>query len=153
MTTRFTVIPAVHLILTRERRVLLLRRFNTGYEDGRYSLPAGHLDGGEMVTQAAVREAREELAIDIDPADCRVVQVMHRRSTEERVDFFVAVQTWAGEIENGEPDRCDHVAWFDLDRLPDDVIPYIRQALANFRRGVWFDSFGWGGAPAERASA
>jgi hypothetical protein len=35
------------------------------------------------------------------------------------------------------------LAWFDLDRLPENVIPYVRRALENYRRARWFDSFGW----------
>jgi 8-oxo-dGTP diphosphatase len=46
--TRHTIIPAVYLILKNSKgQVCLTRRFNTGYMDGHYSLPAGHLDGGE----------------------------------------------------------------------------------------------------------
>jgi 8-oxo-dGTP pyrophosphatase MutT (NUDIX family) len=143
MTERFTLPSAVHLVLVRDGRVLLLRRFNTGYEDGNYSLPAGHLDGGETVRQAAIREAGEELLVEARTEDCRVVQVMHRRSADERIDFFVTLAHWTGEIENGEPHKCDELRWVELDRLPANVVPYIRQALANYRRGVWFDSFGW----------
>ena len=54
---------AVYLLLLREGHVLLLRRHNTGYEDGNYSVIAGHVDPGERVTQALVREAAEEAGI------------------------------------------------------------------------------------------
>ena len=55
--TRFKLVSAVHLFLIRDDRVLLLRRHNTGYEDGKLSVIAGHLDGGEPVREAMRREA------------------------------------------------------------------------------------------------
>src|SRR5438067_734936 len=104
---------------------------------------AGHLDGGEEVTAAMRREARQEAGIEIAPEDLRVVGVMHRKSTEERIDFFLSATAWSGEITNREPTKCDQLAWLDMDRLPENVIPYVRRALENYRRGWWFDSFGW----------
>jgi 8-oxo-dGTP diphosphatase len=143
MKDRFKLLSAVHIFLIRSGRVLLLRRFNTGYEDGKYSVIAGHLDGNEPVEKAAIREAREEAGIEIAPRDLQVVGVMHRRSEDERIDFFLTATSWAGEVRNCEPHRCDRLAWFDLERLPDNVVPYVGRALENYRRGVWFDSFGW----------
>ena len=81
--------------------------------------------------------------IEIAPENLRVVGVMHRKSTEERIDFFLTATQWSGEITNREPTKCDQLAWFDLDRLPENVIPYVRRALESYRRGGWFDSFGW----------
>ena len=140
---RFTLRAAVYVFLRRDRQVLLARRCNTGYEDGRYSVIAGHLDGGEEVKAAAVREAREEAGIQIAPEDLTVVGVMHRKANDERVEFFLVATRWSGEISNAEPHKCDDLSWHDLDHLPDNVIPYVRRALDNYRRGVWFDSVGW----------
>jgi len=140
---RFKLVSAVHLFLMRDGQVLLLRRCHTGYEDGNYSVVAGHLDGDEQVEAAAIREAREEVGIEIAPQDLQVVGVMHRRSNDERVDFFLTATAWAGEIVNVEPGKCDQLAWFDLDDLPGNVVPYVRRALDNYRQGRWFDSFGW----------
>ena len=140
---RFKLIAAVHLFLGRDGRVLLARRCNTRYGDGWYSVIAGHLDGGEEVQAAAIREAREEAGIAIAPADLEVVGVMHRKAAGERIDFFLAAGRWSGEIANAEPHKCDELGWYGLERLPEKTIPYVRRALDNYRRGVWFDSFGW----------
>jgi 8-oxo-dGTP diphosphatase len=141
---RFKAPVAVHVFLLREGHVLLLRRANTGYEDGNYSVIAGHLDGGETVVAAAIREAREEAGIALAPEDVMVVGVMHNNdSDQEYIDFFLAAERWRGEIVNAEPEKCAELAWHSLDALPPNVIPYVRRAIANFRSGVWFDSFGW----------
>ena len=65
MKERFKLIPTSHLILIKDNKILLSRRFNTGYEDGKYSVVAGHLDGNETFIQAMVGEAREEAGIAI----------------------------------------------------------------------------------------
>ncbi len=63
MKERYKFICAVYLILIKENKVLLLKRANTGYEDGNYSLVAGHMDGNETIKQAMIREATEEAGI------------------------------------------------------------------------------------------
>src|SRR5919112_1062890 len=100
MFERFRAVVAVHLVLQRGEEVLLLRRSNTGYEDGNYSVIAGHLDGNETATQAIVREALEEAGIVVASADLRFVHVMHRKEAaeaDERIDlFFVATRCPGG---------------------------------------------------------
>ena len=86
----------VHLLFFREDQILLLRRFNTGYRDGQYSVPAGHLDGNETVRAAAVREAEEETGVQIEASDILFSSVMHRTEDDERVDFFVHIPQMAG---------------------------------------------------------
>jgi ADP-ribose pyrophosphatase YjhB (NUDIX family) len=139
-------VPAVYVFLVRDGEVLLTRRFQTGFEDGRYSTIAGHLDGDESVRAAAVREAREEAGVEIAPDDLEPIGVMHRNAPEprhERVDFFFVARRWRGEPRNLEPEKCDHVGWFRLDALPDSTIGYVRRALENHARGVWLDSIGF----------
>ena len=141
MRTTFPV--TVHLFFFRENQILLLRRFNTGYADGQYSVPAGHLDGGETVIDAARREALEEVGVLIDPQDVQFSSVMHRRDGDERVDFFLHIVQWGGEPLNCEPDKCDELMWVNMDALPLNTIPYIRQALRNHFQKLPFDEYGW----------
>lgn len=143
MTQRTTFPVTVHLFFFRGDQVLLLRRFNTGYADGQYSVPAGHLDGGETVIAAAAREALEEVGVRIEAQDILFSSVMHRMNGEERVDFFLNILHWDGEPANTEPDKCDDLLWVDVESLPANTIPYIRQALRNHRTGIKFDEFGW----------
>ena len=82
MSARFQLVSAVHLFLLRGGKILLLRRYQTGYEDGNFSVVAGHLDGNETVFEAAMREAREEVGVALAAQDVRAVGVMHRRSTD-----------------------------------------------------------------------
>ena len=140
---RATFPVTVHLLFFQDNSVLLLRRFNTGFEDGNYSVPAGHLDGGETVRTAAVREALEEVGVRIEIPDVEFATVMHRKSDDERVDFFVRIKQWAGEPYNAEPEKCDELSWWDLDALPENIIPYVDTAIKNYREGVPFNEFGW----------
>ncbi len=95
---RHTVIPASYLVLEDSGRVLLSRRYNTGYRDGWYSMIAGHVEASETFTQCMIREAYEEAGIVIHSEDVRVAHIMHRKSeyeTEtERVDVFFLCDRW-----------------------------------------------------------
>lgn len=71
---------AVHLFLIKDGKILLLRRSNTGYEDGKYSVVAGHIDGDEDAKTAMIREAREEAGIEITRSNIKFAGVMHRKS-------------------------------------------------------------------------
>lgn len=141
MRTTFPV--TVHLLFIRENQILLARRFNTGYRDGEYSLPAGHLDGDETIIAAGIREAKEEAGVMLESNDMTFSSVMHRIEGDERVDFFVQVHKWGGEIVNAEPDKCDELRWVDVSALPNNTIPYVQRAISNHLNGITFDEFGW----------
>lgn len=144
---RNTFKVAVHLFFIRNDQILLLRRFNTGWEDGNFSVVAGHLEAGETVTQAAAREAREEVGVTIDPHDLEIVHVMNRKSDDERIDFFMRVRRWNGDIINAEPHKCDLLDWFPLPALPTNTIPYVRFAVEQVQAGLFYSEFGWKSAP------
>jgi mutator protein MutT len=141
---KFKIIPTVYLVLIKGNKILLSRRHNTGFHDGEYSFPAGHLNGNETIKQAMVREAKEEIGVKIKSEDLKLVHVMHRKdANEERVNFFLIAKKWKGEIKNMEPHKCDDLSWFELNHLPKSVIPYIRQAINSFLANVFYSEFGW----------
>lgn len=141
---RHSLVPASYLVLRDGEKVLLLRRFNTGYEDGKYSLPAGHVDINETFTGTVVREAAEEVGLIFEAKDVRVAHIMHRKSIDsERVDTFFVAEKWEGEVQNMEPHKCDDLSWHSLEELPENCIPYVRHALGCIRDGVFYSEFGW----------
>jgi 8-oxo-dGTP diphosphatase len=146
---RFKIVPASYLVLERNGKVLLLRRYNTGFQDGKYGLVSGHLDGNETFKQCMVREAKEEAGLDLSVEDMEVVHVMHRREMfndvglRERVDVFIKVDSLEEEPQNMEPEKCDDLNWFLLDNLPENTIPYIKFALENINKDIFYSEFGW----------
>lgn len=134
---------AVYLLLLDGDEVLLLQRQNTGHRDGEYSLVAGHIDEGEAATEAMVREAREEVGIEIDRSALEPVHVIHRNAGERAyVDIFFACEEWAGEVRNKEPEKCAGIAWYDRSDLPANTVPYVEQAIEKTSESV-FSEFGW----------
>ncbi len=141
---RHALIPSSYLILKRGNEVLLARRFQTGYEDGKYSVPAGHVEAGETFSEALIREVGEEVGITLDSHQVRLGHIMHRKSSDsERIDVFFVAEVWRGDITNREPEKCDDLDWFAFDQLPENTIPYIRQALMNIQSGVFYSEFGF----------
>lgn len=134
----FTIIPAVYLILEKDNQILLLRRYNTGYNDGLYSLPSGHVEDGEFPIDALIREAQEEIGINLKKEDLQLVHTMYRRQSAEstRVDFYIVAKEWSNTISNMEPHKCDDLSWVSYEALPDTVIPVVKQAIMAYREGV-----------------
>ena len=130
---RFKITPAVYLVLMKENKILLSRRYNTGYFDNYYSFPAGHLDGEETLKQAMVREAKEEIGIVLDPSDLELIHTLNRKIPgNERIDFFFTTKKWQGEPKIMESEKCNDLNWFELNNLPGNIIPYVKQAINSF---------------------
>ena len=142
---KFTVIPAAYTIFRKDDQVLLLRRAHTGYHDGEYSLPAGHIDGNEPALVAAAREVHEEVGIEVPLTRFRLVHTLHSRSVEptvhERVSFFFEVTDWDGEVYNAEPEKCDELRWVPLTDLPPNMVPEVGQVLRMVAAGEPYSDF------------
>ncbi|MEO1016586.1 MAG: NUDIX domain-containing protein [Pseudomonadota bacterium] len=140
---RFKIIPEVHLLLTKDEALLMMRRLNTGYEDGKYSLVAGHVDGEETFRAAMAREALEEVGLELDANQLQLVHTMHRYSDSERLSLFFRALSWSGEPFNREPHKCDDLAWFPTAIRPKNIVPYVDFAIDEILRGSDYSEFGW----------
>lgn len=135
------VVPAAYIALRRGDQVLLLLRSGTGWMDGFWAMAAGHVEAGESVQQAALREAREEVGVTIALEDLEPLCAMHRTlptgdPIDQRVDFFFTASRWSGEPRLREPDKAADLGWFPLEALPDPVVPHEAVVLEAVRKGA-----------------
>ena len=134
---RHKIIPACYLVLEQDSKFLMLRRQNTGYRDGDYSLISGHVDEHESLRQCIIREAQEEVGIVIKPEHLKLIHVVSLigEDGEDRANLFWSCSEWQEEPQNKEPDKCDDLAWFDKVNLPTNMTPEVKLAFENIFRG------------------
>lgn len=143
---RFKLYGAVYLILCQDDQVLLLRRYKTGWQDGNYSLVAGHIDGDESFISAMCRESKEEAGIIIKPKDLKFVHAQNRLSNDssrEYIDIAFSANTWEGKVTNMEPSKCDDLSWFSFNSLPKNIVPNVAKILDCYKRNIYYSELGW----------
>lgn len=146
----FRTLSAVFPIILRREggrtQILLHRRQNTGYMDGFWDVAgSGHVDGGETAAQALCRECGEELGIRVRPQDVEFVHLTHSvdssDETETYYHLFFLVRAYEGTPQIMEPDKSAALAWFDLDALPEGLIPALRRDIGQALRGVVYGEY------------
>ncbi|MEO8104973.1 MAG: NUDIX domain-containing protein [Candidatus Saccharibacteria bacterium] len=136
---------AAYVLLRRANTLAFVLRSHTGYMDGMYGLPSGKVEKNETFRAAAVREAREEIGVEIDPQVLQPALTMHRagESGSSWVDVYFSVPTWQGEPSNAEPDKHGELAWLAVDDLPANIVPSVRAGLQAMARGEFYSEFAW----------
>lgn len=142
---RFKAIGSVYVLLVNQQgQILLLRRCNTGFCDGEYGLPSGHLEARESVRQGMMREIQEEIGIEVDADELRFAHMRSRNAEDgHRIDYFFEAYAWEGEVKNCEPNKCDELIWVSPDDLPANTIAYIREVISFWQEGVLYSEQGW----------
>ena len=146
MKNRITSAVAVYLILeNKDNDILVMRRCNIGYQDDMYQVCAGHLETGELPTQAMIREAKEELGITLKAKDLKLVHVSARPKHDEtgnRIDFFFLARHWEGEPKIAEPSKCDDLRWSpNFGGLPDNTTPHVKHCIEMVYEGIFSSEF------------
>ena len=143
MKERYQSKVAVFLILTKEvdgqTYILLQKRYNTGYMDGKYDTAcSGHLEKGESLSMALIREAKEEIDLEIKEEDLQLVSIIHPYQ-EDYINVFFTTNKYVGIPKIMEPNKCDDLKWFDINKLPENIIMRIKNVLENIKRGIIYD--------------
>lgn len=141
---RFKLSLSVFLLLIKENKVLLIKRSNTGWMDGYYSVPAGALEEGENIIKAIVRESKEEVNVSIVKKNLQLVHTMHNLTHgEEWVGLFFLANKWKGKPKINEPHKHSELIWSPINKLPKNIIPYVAQAINELSIQNQYSEFGW----------
>ncbi len=146
MGKHFKSFSSIFPIILQEKddtiQILLHRRKNTGYQDGKWDIAAsGHVDEGETAKMAVVRECAEELGIDVKIKDLSFVHLSHRVSNtggRTYYDIYFVVNKYHGIPKVIEPDKCSELRWFKIDNLPNEIIDIRKIALDNYRNDIQY---------------
>lgn len=139
-----TNIPAVFVLFKDGNKVLLVLREHTGWSDGNYTMPAGHVENRESFRGAAVRESLEEIGVNVPSKHLEHRLTLHEiNSTEVRIGMTFEATEWAGEPYNAEPEIHGGIGWFDLDNLPSNMVPQALYSLEQIKAGKAYAEFGW----------
>lgn len=135
----------VYLVFERGSRILIAKHANTGYHDGEYGLPGGHIESGEPASGAAIREAYEFVGIRLRLSELRLAHVMHRSSDAktpvDNIDFYFLVTNFPGEAVDKMPQKYASVEWVAWNRLPQNTIPEVRYALECIKEDKIYSEF------------
>lgn len=129
------ICPGVAMIIfDKNKRVLLQKRADVRL----WGIPSGHVEPGESVVDAAVREIWEETGLNIcvtrligvysDPKS-QVFKYPNGTTTHFITTYFEA-QVVGGQINCSSPETLD-LRYFPLDALPDDILPMHPQWLKD----------------------
>lgn len=146
---RQTVRLAVYVIFRdKQNRILMIRRHNTGWRDGEYTLPSGHIDAGETAIQACIHESLEEVGLNIYPEYLKLKNITQFQGLTSKdhnyINFFFECSKYDGCPVIGEPDKCDDMLWLkesELSKLP--IIDSVKFSLTQAINGVQYSYWGF----------
>lgn len=141
MEERYKSNVTVSLMLFRndKREILLQKRKNTGYMDGMYdNACSGHLEENESVLEALIREAKEEIGIIIHKKDINLISVIHAKN-ENYINFFFEVSSYDEIPVVMEKEKCEELRWFNINEIPENIIPKLKQVLDMINKGIICD--------------
>jgi len=139
------ITPYALLILQKDNKVLLLKRSaQASFGPGKYCLIGGKAEDNESMVQAIIREAHEEVGITVLPDQLKFAHVFHRKGpTNQLVATCFVSHDWQGELVNSEPTKHDEYVWFNINQLPDDMLPAHKQAIKAYAQGNYYSEHGW----------
>ena len=101
---------------------------------GTWSFPGGHLEFGETMIAAAIREAEEETGLDV--SDLELVSLADEMGGLDKGKHYVNAGFLAHSIsgipEIMEPEKCEKWSWFNINNLPSPLFKDTDLMIKNY---------------------
>ena len=112
----------VGVFIMRKNTILLMRRQGS-HGAGTWAIPGGSIEYGETLSEAAIRECKEEIGITLNKNQLRVGPVTNDIFEHKH---FVGVYLSAYLIDEQEPTimephKCDQLGWYTFENLPEPL--------------------------------
>lgn len=148
MNDLLNVLPYVLAFIQRDsqghKEVLLIYRSQTGFGNDNYAMPGGKVKEDESLRSGLIRELNEELGITVSPSDMQLSHVMHfQGATRICIAIVFTIKKWQGEPYNKEPDKHDHIGWFDVTKLPANILPRHAKMIHSIVKGELYSDEGF----------
>lgn len=140
---RFKVAITVSAIFQKKDKTLLMKRWNTGYMDGKWALVSGHVESEESLKQALIREVEEEIGLNIRESDLSYICGIRSKENNNYINFYFLINNFDGNIVNKEPNKCKVLKWFAINELPNNMIMNDKKAINNMLNAVSFEEYGF----------
>ena len=118
--------------------ILLMKRQNTGSDDGYYELPGGHLERNEDLFDAMIREAKEELCINLKRKNIKLIHLLHHYNGE-RLNFIFETDGSKLNPQIGEPNKCSELKWVKINKLPKETTSKVKKIIKNILNNEFYD--------------
>lgn len=132
--------PSVYGVLMKENKVLLMKRQNTCFRNGFYSIPGGRVDDLEPPSKSIIREMKEEVNLNLREEDVNIMRIQHRISNGYAcMDFFFLIENFnENDIHINEPEKCEELKWFELDKLPENTITHVKESILAYKGNQFY---------------
>ena len=142
MSERYLSVVCVDILIKRQENnktyILLMKRQNTGFNDGEYELPGGHLEKNEDLYDAMIREIKEELLVDLKRDEIKLIYLMHHY-TGNRLNFIFEVDGRNIDPKIGEPNKCSELLWVDINELPNKTMNKVKTIINDINNNITYN--------------
>lgn len=126
------------LMIVKDNSQVLLGKRKGSHGEGEYSWPGGHMDKGETMVEAVVRELHEECGWDLvieTPTLLRISDLLEYWP-KQYVDIGFVAKYVSGEPQVMEPHKLESWGWYDIDNLPSPLFATIPGYIESYKNGT-----------------